>query len=67
MEKTTTTHRTFNKNLQSEIKTMFPTATNINKRHIAGVGYVYFIKNNQTTLGKTFKDGQFMVVFNDQK
>ena len=52
-----TTERTFNKNVKREVLNLMPTAKSFKKSHIAGVGYVYFIKDaNKNTLGKVFKE-----------
>lgn len=52
-----TSHKTFNKALKKEIKNIIPKAYYINKKHVAGVGYVFFIKDQSNNiLGKIFKE-----------
>ena len=52
-----TSERTFNKNIKREILNLMPTARSFKKSHVAGVGYVYFIKDqNNNTLGKVFNE-----------
>ena len=52
-----TSERTFNKNIKREILNLMPTARSFKKSHVAGVGHVYFIKDqNNNTLGKVFNE-----------
>lgn len=52
-----TTERTFNNNIKKQLLELMPTANKIKKLHVAGVGYVYFIKDeNNNILGKIFKE-----------
>ncbi len=52
-----TSEKTFNKKVKKEILNLMPTANNFKKLHVAGVGYVYFIKDeNNNNLGKVFKE-----------
>ena len=54
-----TSERTFNNNVKKQVVELMPTAKKIKKSHVAGVGYVYFIKDeNNNTLGKVFKEVQ---------
>lgn len=52
-----TSERTFNKVIKSMTLELMPTAKTFKKRHVAGFGYVYFIKDsNKNTLGKVFRE-----------
>ena len=52
-----TSEKTFNSNLKKQVSELMPTAKMIKKSHVPGVGYVYFIKDeNNNTLGKVFKE-----------
>ena len=52
-----TSERTFNKNIKRQVVELMPNAKSFKKSHVAGVGYVYFIKDeNKITLGKVFKE-----------
>ncbi len=52
-----TTERTFNKTIKVQVLDLMPNAKSFKKSHIAGVGYVYFIKDeNKNTIGKVFKE-----------
>jgi len=59
--------QTINKRVKAEIKSQFPNATRLVKTHIAGVGYVSFIKNQDITLGKVFCERGKMIIYNDNK
>lgn len=52
-----TSERTFNKTVKAEVLNLMPTAKSFKKSHVAGIGYVFFIKDaNGITLGKAFKE-----------
>jgi hypothetical protein len=54
---TQTAERTFNKNVKAQVLNLMPNAKSFKKSHVAGVGYVYLIKDaNKNTLGKVFKE-----------
>lgn len=59
--------QTLNKSVKAEIKNQFPALTGLIKTHVAGVGYVFFLKQNQITIGKVFKEGSEMVIYNDNR
>jgi len=53
-----TEEKTINKKVKSLIIETFKDARAIVKKHISGVGYVHFIKDeNRNILGKVYKDG----------
>lgn len=52
-----TNERTFNKSIKTQVLNLMPNAKSFKKSHVAGVGYVYFIKDaNKSILGKVFKE-----------
>jgi len=52
-----TTEKTFNKSVKAQVLNLMPTAKSFKKVHVAGCGYVYFIKDsNNNTLGKVNKE-----------
>ena len=56
---------TISKKAKAEIATILPEAKTFTKRHVAGVGYVFFIKNAAgETLAKCFRefDGMKLMV-----
>ena len=54
-----TTERTFNKAIKSQVLDLMKNAKSFKKSHVAGVGYVYFIKDeNKNTIGKVFKEAR---------
>lgn len=59
--------QTLNQAVKAEIKKQFPNATQLVKSHIAGIGYVVFVKSNEMTLGKVFRERTEMVIYNDNK
>lgn len=51
-----TQEKTFNKKVKKQLLDLMPSAKKFKKSHVAGVGYVYFIKDeSNNTIGKTFK------------
>ena len=61
------TGQTLNQKVQEEIKNQFPALTGLVKKHVSGVGYVFFLKVNGLTVGKVFKEKGEMVIYNDNK
>lgn len=59
------TGRTLNKKVKAEIKKQFPNLTGLIKKHVAGIGYVFFLKVNELTVGKVFYEKSEMVIYND--
>jgi len=61
-----TTEKTFNKKVKEQVIELMPNAKSFFKKHIAGIGYVFFIKNeNKETIGKVWKEhmkGMLIVV-----
>jgi len=55
-----------NEKVKAEITKQFPTLTSMYKKHVPGVGYVFYLKQGEKTLGKVFKEGSQMVIFNDK-
>lgn len=54
-----TTEKTFNKKVKSLVSDLMPNAVKCKKKHVAGVGYVFFVKDSRNnTLGKVFKEFQ---------
>jgi len=52
-----TSEKTFNKKIKAQVIELMPKAKKAIRSHVAGVGYVYFIKDEQNnTLGKVFKE-----------
>lgn len=52
MTRISTTHRTFNKTLRKSLLNYFPTAKTLKKIHVAGIGYVnYIYDENKNKLG----------------
>ena len=52
-----TTHKTFNKTIKGEIVRLMPTARKVQKLHVAQVGYVFYVKNQDgETIGKVWKE-----------
>ena len=52
-----TSERTFNKNIKRQVVELMPSARSFKKSHVAGIGYVYFIKDaSNNTLGKVFNE-----------
>lgn len=52
-----TSEKTFNNNIKKQLVDLMPTAKTFKKTHVAGVGYVYFIKDKSNNiLGKVFKE-----------
>ena len=52
-----TSERTFNKTIKAQVVELMPTAKTFKKLHVAGFGYVYFIKDqDQNTLAKVYKE-----------
>jgi hypothetical protein len=52
-----TSEKTFNKTVKAQVLELMPTAKRFNKKHVAGVGYVFYIKDEKNnTLGKVFKE-----------
>lgn len=60
-----TTEKTLNKTIKRQLLALMPTAKKLIKRHVAGVGYVFFVKDaNGGILGKTFKEvGSGMTIY----
>lgn len=53
---------TFSKALKKEIAATFPNAVRFTKCHVAGVGYVHFIKDaSDVTICKVFRENGKMV------
>ncbi len=52
-----TTERTFNKTVKAQVLELMPNAKSFKKLHVAGFGYVFYIKDeNGSTLGQVFKE-----------
>ena len=52
-----TTHKTFNKTIKGEIVRLMPSACTVQKLHVAGIGYAFYVKNNEgETIGKVWKE-----------
>jgi hypothetical protein len=52
-----TSEKTFNNTIKKMVVELIPNAKSFKKSHIAGCGYVYFIKDeNQKTLAKVLKE-----------
>ena len=52
-----TTEKTFNKKVKAQVIELMPTAKKFTKKHVPGVGYVFYIKNdNDKTIGQVFKE-----------
>lgn len=52
-----TTEKTFNKKVKAQLVELFPAATHTRKLHVAGMGYVIYIKNaNGDNLGYVYKE-----------
>ena len=52
-----TTQKTFNKTLKKMIVEELPEAKSFRKLHVAGMGYVFYIKNsNGENIGHVYKD-----------
>jgi hypothetical protein len=52
-----TSEKTFNKNIKGMVLKLMPKAVSFKKSHVAGVGYVFFIKDeNKNILGKVFRE-----------
>jgi hypothetical protein len=48
---------TFSKQCKKEIAALLPTAKRFSKVHVAGIGYVFYIKNAEgITIGKAFRE-----------
>ena len=61
--KRATGEKTFNKAVKALIKDSFPQAAKIVKRHVAGVGYVMYIKNSfNKTVAHVFEEKGQMVI-----
>lgn len=57
MQTIQTSERTFNKTIKQQVVSLMPQARSFKKRHVAGVGYVYFIKDSlNNTIGKVFNE-----------
>lgn len=65
MKSTKICGQTLNKKVKAEIKAQFPNLTHLIKSHVAGVGYVFFLKINNLTVGKVFREGGEMIIYND--
>ena len=47
--------KSFSKKCKAEVLEFFPTATVFDKKHIAGMGYVWFVRNSKReTLAKVY-------------
>lgn len=58
-----TSEKTFNKNVKETIKNNFSNKYSIRKSHVAGIGYVYFVKDeNNNILGKAYKGSNGFIV-----
>lgn len=52
-----TSEKTFNKTVKAQVLELMPTAKRFKKKHVAGVGYVFFIRDEKNnTLGQVFKE-----------
>lgn len=61
---TKTSERTLNKAIKKQLVELMPTAKKLVKKHVAGVGYVSYVKDAQNnTLGKVFRDFQGMTIY----
>jgi len=51
-----TNEKTFNNKVKAQTVQLIPTAKKIKKIHVAGIGYVFYIKDeNNNTIGKVYK------------
>jgi hypothetical protein len=62
--KTQTTEKTFNKKVKAQVVNLMPNARTFKKSHVAGAGYVFYIKDeNNNTLGKVCKEKKGMLIY----
>lgn len=55
--KNQTNEKTFNKKVKSQTVELMPTAKKFKKLHVPGIGYVFYIKDeNNNTIGKVYKE-----------
>lgn len=59
--------KSLTKKVKEEILKQFPSFTSLEKKHIDCVGYVFFIYRNETIIGKIFKEGLDIVIYNDNR
>lgn len=63
MERIYTEEKTLNKNVKAMIRDNFKSAKKLVKRHVAGIGYVHYIKDEfNKVLGHVHKDNGQMII-----
>ena len=51
-----TNEKTFNNKVKAQTVQLIPTAKKFKKLHVSGIGYVFYIKDeNNNTIGKVYK------------